>query len=157
MSIGRIVTVVLFLIVAVGLARIFDGVGPDQPEPEEAPVDMYARAACAAVSVPIGEALGITFDETHLWIDDVSSDSVAACRLQGTGTAGNSNEIVRPIHAFFRYAGWLPYSLFDADGPRETVSAYRKSPVTCRYHASWADPAPELAYALTIDCFPDVE
>ena len=115
MSIGRIVTVVLFLIVAVGLARIFDGVGPDEPELEDAPVDMYARAACTAVSVPIGEALGITFDERYLWLDDVSTDSVAACRLRGTATAGGIDEITAPIHAFFRFARWLPYSLFDAD------------------------------------------
>lgn len=157
MSIGRIVTVVLFLIVAVGLARIFDGVGPDEPELEDAPVDMYARAACTAVAVPIGEALGITFDERYLWLDDVSTDSVAACRLRGTATAGDIDEIKAPIHAFFRSARWLPYSLFDADGPRETTSAYRKSPVTCRYHATMAHPAPERAYTLVIDCFLDVE
>ena len=157
MSIGRIVTVVLFLIVAVGLARIFDGVGPDEPEFEDAPVDMYARAACTAVAVPIGEALGITLEERHLWLVDVSPDSVAACRLTGTATAGGIDEITAPIHAFFRTARWRPYSLFDADARRETTSAYRKSPVTCRYRITRPDQHDEAAYTLMIDCFLDVE
>ena len=161
MSTGRIVTIVLCLIVAVALTQIFGDIGPNRSEATDAyetpPVDFYARAACAAVETPVAEALAIDLTETDLWLLDVVDDSLAACRLHGTGSAESASAVTDVIHGFFRYAGWRPYSLFDADGPQGTISAYRRSPITCRYHAEWSDATPEVDYALTIDCFPDVE
>lgn len=126
----RLIALVIIALFALGYARLLIDTGVRDEEPDEEPIDFYARAACTAIGDPVAEVFGLE------WTRSAKEASF------GTGSPGcmlasphpeeySTEQVLVAIDRIFIAAQWEARTR-----PLEFDLAYDRRPVTCAVRAN---------------------
>jgi hypothetical protein len=121
----RLIALVIIALFALGYARLLIDTGVRDEEPDEEPIDFYARAACTAIGDPVAELFGLE------WRRSAKSASFGTvspgCMLASPLPEEYSTEQVRvAVERIFIAARWEARAR-----PPGFDLAYDRRPVTC--------------------------